>query len=127
MWLLRIYDSLRIVNINYLFLLSYINGLGYFNLKKLRFYFDFINSISLDLELIQPQGLLHCNSPYLLNCSHLRFKPVLSLNVGWVGNQWKNRTYPLFFAFNRYIRASVYERTYQNLRLDSLKNNFFSL
>lgn len=82
MWLLRIYDSLRIVNINYLFLLSYINGLGYLNLNKLRFYFDFINSISLDLELIQPQGLLHCNSPYLLNCSHLRFKPVLSLNVG---------------------------------------------
>ena len=39
----------------------------------------------------------------------------------------KKRAYPLFFAFNRYIRASVYERTYQKLRLDSLKNIFLNL
>ena len=36
----------------------------------------------------------------------------------------KKRVYPLFFASNRYIRASVYERTYQKLSLDSLKNRF---
>lgn len=39
----------------------------------------------------------------------------------------KKRAYPLFFASNRYIRASVYERTYQKLRIDSLKNIFLNL
>ena len=33
-------------------LLSYINSLGYYTIGKLKFYFDFIGSISSDLELI---------------------------------------------------------------------------
>ena len=56
--------------------------------------------------------------------SHLRFKRVFLFDVDLLVISEKNRAYPLFFAFNRHIRASVYDRTYKKSRLDPLKNNF---